>query len=195
MSYNADGLRVRKYDSGGWKNFVWDLQNILLETNTLGVTQGRYTLQPDVFGNLLSQRRGATSHFFHFDALGSTAGLSTTAQTLSDSYRYKAYGELLTQSGSTQNPFRWVGRQGYFYDPDLLQYYIRARHYDPVLGRWLSVDPIGFGIRGTYISNTPSLYTRREYDLETGLYHYRERYYHAAKRAKRGTATCFGVQI
>ena len=112
MSYNADGLRVRKYDSGGWKNFVWDLQNILLETNTLGVTQGRYTLQRDVFGNLLSQRRGATSHFFHFDALGSTAGLTSASQMLTGSYRYKAYGELLSQSGWTQNPFRWVGRQG-----------------------------------------------------------------------------------
>jgi RHS repeat-associated protein len=145
MSYNADGLRVKRYDSGGWKYFVWDLRNVLLETNTLWATQARYTLQPEVFGNLLSQRRGATSHFFHFDALGSTVALTTAGQALSDAYRYKAYGEPLSQSGWTQNPFRWVGRLGYFYDPDLVQYYVRARHYDPRLARWLSVDPIGYG--------------------------------------------------
>ena len=140
MVYNADGQRVQKEDTDGTSKFVWDLRNILLETNAAGATQGQFTLQPDTFGNLISQRRGASSHFHHFDALGSTAGLTDASQVLTDSYLYKAYGEILAKSGSTTNPFRWVGRQGYFYDSDLAQYYVRARHYDPRIARWLSED-------------------------------------------------------
>ena len=65
-----------------------------------------------------------------------------------DSYLYKAYGELLAPSGSTTNNFRWVGRQGYYFDSlaagALNQHYVRARHYSPILARWLSQDPLGF---------------------------------------------------
>jgi RHS repeat-associated protein len=38
--------------------------------------------------------------------------------------------------------FRFVGQSGYYYDLDLVQYYIRARHYDPQLGRFLTKDPL-----------------------------------------------------
>jgi RHS repeat-associated protein len=36
-----------------------------------------------------------------------------------------------------------VGRLGYYLDPDLSKYYIRARFYDPSSGRFLSRDPMG----------------------------------------------------
>jgi len=78
MVYNADGLRVRKDDSAGTSKLVWDAENILLETDAADATQALYTLQPATFGNLLSQRRNTTSSFFHFDALGSTAGLTAS---------------------------------------------------------------------------------------------------------------------
>jgi len=92
----------------------------------------------------VSQRRGATSHFVLADALGSVVGLSNASQSVSDSYRYKAYGLPLITTGSTTNPFRWVGTLGYYYDASSGRYYVRARHYGPVIARWLSEDPIGF---------------------------------------------------
>ncbi len=33
---------------------------------------------------------------------------------------------------------------GYLYDPESLNYYVRNRFYAPHLGRWLTVDPIGY---------------------------------------------------
>ena len=100
------------------------------------------------YGSLLSQSRKVSSvwtpSFYHFDALGSAAGLTNSSQTLTDSYLYKAYGELLAPSGSTTNAFRWVGRQGYYFDNlasgALNQYYVRARHYSPTSAQWLSED-------------------------------------------------------
>jgi len=38
------------------------------------------------------------------------------------------------------NPYRFVGALGYYYDSALTQYYVRARHFDPLVARWLSFD-------------------------------------------------------
>src|SRR5207244_1123523 len=72
FSYDGEGKRFRKDDSTGITKFVWDLENILVETDGSDVTQAIYSLGLALYGNLVSQRRGTTSQYFHFDALGST---------------------------------------------------------------------------------------------------------------------------
>ncbi len=148
MTYRADGLRVEKEDGTSTSKFIWDGQNILTETDGNDDTQAVYTLKPAAYGNLLSQRRKEgelwVPHFFHFDALGSTSELTDINESASDSYIYRAYGKQVANIGNTINPFRWVGRLGYFEDAELEQYYVRARHYSPGLARWLSEDPIGY---------------------------------------------------
>ena len=173
FDYNGDNLRVGKriITTTGWKDFIlpdwdnfaladwdtfpldstnssetkiiWDGQNVLAETNAADTTQALYTLNPLGFGNLLSQRRSTTSSFFHFDGLGSTDRLTSSAEAVTDSYLYQAFGNLFSSSGATTNPFRFVGQPGYYYDSALSQYYVRARHYNPATARWLSADPIG----------------------------------------------------
>ena len=144
MTYCADGLRVEKQDGEGTSKFIWDDQNILLETDSSNITQAAYTLQPLEYGNLLSQRRDETSNFYHFDGLGSTSESTDIEELAKDSYTYRAYGKLVANVGDTVNPFLWAGQLGYYEDAELGQYYIRARHYEPLLARWLSEDPLGF---------------------------------------------------
>ena len=43
--------------SSGTTNFVWDGQDVLLETDVSNNTQVTYTQTPDIYGNLVSQRR------------------------------------------------------------------------------------------------------------------------------------------
>jgi RHS repeat-associated protein len=61
---------------------------------------------------------------------------------VTDSYDYKAYGSTYASTGSTVNPFCWVGMLGYYLDIDRLAYYLRARAYSPQLARFLSQDPL-----------------------------------------------------
>ena len=56
---------------------------------------------------------------------------------------YYAFGLTVVGTGTTENPFRWVGRLGYYFDVDRAAYYLRARPYSPKLARFLSYDPIG----------------------------------------------------
>src|SRR5262249_55290872 len=132
MSYDGDARRVRKDDSSGTSKFVWDQQNILLETDQNDAMQAMYSLEPAEYGNLATQYRGGQSQFFLFDGLGSTDRLTDISGTVTDNYVYKAFGPIQASSGSSVNPFRYVGKQGYYFDLDYSQYFARARYYDPL---------------------------------------------------------------
>ena len=59
---------------------------------------------------------------------------------MTDSYIYRAFGDLQSASANTVNPFRYIGEREYYLDLDFLLYYLRARLYNPVIGRFLSMD-------------------------------------------------------
>lgn len=56
---------------------------------------------------------------------------------VTDSYEYDAYGNSFTVSGTTPNEFMYRGEQ---FDSDLGLYYLRARYYNPLTGRFMSRD-------------------------------------------------------
>jgi RHS repeat-associated protein len=78
--------------------------------------------------------------YVHHDVKGSTVALTVAGGSgVGDSYTYSDYGQ--PQSGS------WLAYQyaGYRYDSETGLYYMPARYYSPVLGRFLQTDPSGFG--------------------------------------------------
>ena len=106
FSYDADGKRFRKDDSTGTSKFVWDMENILVETDSADVTQVVHSLAPELYGNLVSQYRGGNTNYFHFDGLGSTDRLANSLASVTDNYMYEAFGKTRSSSGTTINQFR-----------------------------------------------------------------------------------------
>jgi len=141
-TYDGQGNRRSYHDSGGLRSILWDGENILIEADSGGSTVARYTMAPQLYGSLISQRRSGATSFHHFDALGSTRALTNAAQTPTDTADYKAFGLTNASSGSTTNPFRWVGRYGYYRQPDTEDHWLRGRVYREGPGRFLSRDPI-----------------------------------------------------
>ena len=146
MTYNADNRRVCKESASAKSNFVWDVEgdNVLLETDDFNVTQATYTNKPTTFGSLISQRRNSATNWYCFDALGSTWNLTNASETITDSYIYDAWGNVLNSTGTITNPFQYVGQSGYYYDTETNSNYVRARVYQPTIARWWSADPLGF---------------------------------------------------
>ncbi len=95
---------------------------------------------------------------YSFDALGSTAVLTSETGAVLNQYAYLPYGEVASSTGTASNPFTFVGGFGVVSDGDGLVW-MRNRRYDPVTGRFTQADPIG--IAGglnlyAYASNTPT---------------------------------------
>jgi RHS repeat-associated protein len=81
-----------------------------------------------------------TPSFYEYDGSGSVRQLTNLAAnvTVTDTYNYDAFGNLLNSTGTTPNNYLYRGEQ---YDKDLGLYYLRARYYNPATDRFLSRDP------------------------------------------------------
>lgn len=79
----------------------------------------------------------AVRNWLHTDNQGSVIAYSNTTGTVT-TYQYGAYGEPNAWSGSR---FRYTGQ---IMLPEVKLYYYKARVYDPIAGRFLQTDPIGY---------------------------------------------------
>jgi RHS repeat-associated protein len=150
ITYDGDFMRRKRQEGAATANFIWDGTQVLAETDGSNATVVRYTLAPFGFGDLVAQRRSAATHWYHFDALGSTRALTDSGAAVTDTALYQAFGTPVASSGSTVNPHSWVGRLGYATEARLSGYLLRRRHYSDGVGRFLSRDPMG-GQVGDYL--------------------------------------------
>jgi RHS repeat-associated protein len=85
----------------------------------------------------ISQNRSGTVSYYGYDAGGSVRELVNSSGTVTDTYEYDAFGNTVSESGSTTNEFLYRGEQ---FDSSLQMYYLRARYYIPKTGRFLTAD-------------------------------------------------------
>ena len=107
-----------------------------------GADQTYYIWLPD--GTLLNSISAAdnTRRFYHFDESGSAVLLTDSTGTVTDTYAISIYGDTVTQTGTTPNPFTWQGQYGTMREGSTSMYYMRARYYDSGPARFLSRDPL-----------------------------------------------------
>lgn len=119
-------------------NFVWDVEsdNYLMETDETDTATAVYTHEPVQFGGLISQLRNGTSSTYHFDVVGSTRELSNSIAGVTDTYLYDTWGMQLASIGASDNPFRYLGESGHYWDQDVENYYVKVRRYRPHTARW-----------------------------------------------------------
>jgi len=97
-----------------------------------------------------------TPSFYGYDAHGSVRFLTSAASTVTDTYRYDAFGNLIASTGSTPNNYRFSGEP---FDLALGMYQMRARWYRQATGRFASRDPIE-GVLCCGLSWNPYIYVR-----------------------------------
>jgi len=130
------------------------LEDILAEYNATGVGLARYTHGPGA-DEPLGVLRSGVYYAYSTDGLGSVTRLTDASQATVRSYRYDAWGQTTSESGTLSNPYRFTARER---DTSSDLYYFRARFYDPSVGRFLSKDPAGM-VDGTnlyaYVGDNP----------------------------------------
>ena len=96
-----------------------------------------------IAGGVIGRITGGTSYMMLKNDHGDVVGLTTNGEVKAD-YTYSAYGELIAgESNGINNPIRYAGE---YTDEESGLIYLRARYYDPGLGRFISEDPIRDGM-------------------------------------------------
>ena len=101
--------------------------------------------------------------YYHNDALGSPVAATDEQGNVIWREEYEPYGNRLTkEEGSKENEQFYTGKQE---EAELGLQYFGARWYDPSIGRFISMDPVGFQEgnvhsfnRYAYANNNPYLF-------------------------------------
>ena len=102
-------------------------------------------------------QRGQELYYYHKDEQLSTALVTDGHRNVQNSYQYDAFGMSLGTTEKLNNRIRYTGQQ---YDDVTGQYYLRARYYNPVAGRFMQEDVYqGDGLNlYAYCGNNPVVY-------------------------------------
>jgi RHS repeat-associated protein len=143
LIYDGDGNRVAKIANGVTTQYLVDDLNStgyaqVVEEVVNGAVKCQYTYGLQRISEGQSINRTWTPSFYGYDGMGSVRQLTDLSSAVTDSYNYDAFGNLLNSTGATPYNYLYRGEQ---YDPDLGLYYLRARYYNPLTGRFLSRDP------------------------------------------------------
>lgn len=135
FSYDGLGRRASRTAAGVTTAFFFDENRITAEKQGSTVT-GHFT-----YGvTRVSRDVGANSVFYHVDGLGSARQLTDNTEAVVKSYLFEAFGELVSQSGTAENPYQFAGAWNYRADGDAGLIQVGARYYDPQVGRFITAD-------------------------------------------------------
>lgn len=96
--------------------------------------------------------------YYHHDGLGSVAALTDDIGAVVQTYGYDAWGNLVESAGTDNNPYRYAAE---LVDSDTGLIYLRARWYEPGVGRFVSGDDAN-GQRGNPLSLNKYLYANSD---------------------------------
>ena len=162
-AYDAAGRRISKSSPSGVTHYYYDGVNVALEyfvpSGGSEAVSARYVYGGGIDELLMSERDlggGFVRHYYIEDGLGSIVGVLDSAGATVERYQFDIFGKLrLSKDGAGTdvvdsagalstaigNPYFFAGRR---VDAESGLYYLRARFYDPVTGRFLSRDSLGY---------------------------------------------------
>lgn len=165
-SYQYDGnlKRVKSVADGKTIYNVYDLSGALVHVDEVtDATRTDYVTGPN--GPLMRIENG-NYRYLHADHLGSPHRVSNASGTILANFEevYSPYGMTTYDNSANDNQ---AGFTGHIRDKATGLNYMQARYYDPLLGRFLSVDPVTFMDTGkpeyfnrySYTANDPINFT------------------------------------
>ncbi|MEO3944981.1 RHS repeat-associated core domain-containing protein [Gorillibacterium sp. CAU 1737] len=161
--YNGDDLLVERSEGSTTTRYYYDGVNIVAEATLVNgqpVAKAAY-----LRGNQLIARYGAdgTKSYYQFNGHGDVTELRDGSGNVQNSYSYDIWGNPVVQTEAVDNLFRYSGE---YLDKATSLQYLRARWYDPDMGRFLNEDtyegqedsPQSLNLY-SYVINNPLIYT------------------------------------
>ncbi|WP_120197630.1 RHS repeat-associated core domain-containing protein [Lacrimispora algidixylanolytica] len=153
--YDGEFLRAGTSVNGNVSRFVYYNGELQAETDEDESVSTRYILGYGVAG--IERNDVAGLHTYHLDEQNSTSYVTGASGEIESFYEYDAFGAIRRKSEEIKNRILYTGQQ---YDQETGQYYLRARFYNPVVGRFFQEDVYrGDGLNlYAYCGNNPVNY-------------------------------------
>jgi len=140
--YDPFGRRLWKDVAGLKTYFLYTDDGLVAEFDAAGTSIRQYGYKPDgLWGtDPVFMKSGGQYYFYHNDHLGTPQKLTSTTGQVVWLAQYQAFGEVSLGAVVVENPLRFPGQ---YFDGETGGHYNYFRDYDPVLGRYMTEDPVG----------------------------------------------------
>jgi len=157
--YDPEGLRTKKTSSGGTTRYHYNNDGqVIAETDAGNVVEAQ-TIWGD---KALARIIGGQYYYYVYNGHGDVVLIIDENGNVKNAYTYDEWGNITNQQEQVSNPLKYAGE---YYDNESGLYYLRARYYDPTIGRFISKDSVEGNITNplslnlyTYVENNPLAY-------------------------------------
>ncbi|MHC1748059.1 MAG: RHS repeat domain-containing protein [Cellulosilyticaceae bacterium] len=133
--YDAEGLCAEIEENNCLIKFIFHQDTIIAELDTEDTIKARLVRGHGIVAANINGMDN--NYYYHQDEQGSTAIITDENADIKNSYHYDAFGKILESQETLPNRITYTGQQ---YDPLTQQYYLRARYYNPIIGRFTQED-------------------------------------------------------
>ena len=139
--YYSDGLRLSKTINGAKSSYIWADNDLAMEIKSDEVIS--YAKAPGYMRTGSSKDRTyKNDKLYLFNGHGDVTSMIDKSGNVTKTYSYDAFGNELNRDKNDTNPFRYCGE---YWDNETESIYLRARYYNPSIGRFTTEDPIKDG--------------------------------------------------
>ncbi|MCB2355763.1 RHS repeat domain-containing protein [Clostridium estertheticum] len=135
--YDTEGLRSEIEENEKLTKFIFHKENVLVETDKDYNLVSRFTRGYEVVAADIADNTEENRYYYAQDEQGSTGFITDKEQQIKNEYCYDAFGNVLESTKDVHNRITYTGQQ---FDGITNQYYLRARFYNPVIGRFTQED-------------------------------------------------------
>ena len=153
--YYSDGLRLSKTVNGAKSSYIWADNDLAMEIKSDEVIS--YAKAPGYMRTGSSKDRTyRNDKLYLFNGHGDVTSMIDKSGNVTKTYSYDAFGNELNRDKNDTNPFRYCGE---YWDNETESIYLRARYYNPSIGRFTTEDPIKDGSNWyAYCSGNPVMF-------------------------------------
>jgi RHS repeat-associated protein len=143
-TYDPFGRRLWKEVNGVKTYFGYADEGVIGEYDENGVETKAYGYAPNSLWttNPIFQKNGGAYYWYQTDHLGTPQKLLDNAGNVVWAAHYESFGHAQVEVALIENNLRFPGQ---YYDVETGLHYNWHRYYDPIGGRYSSVDPLLFG--------------------------------------------------
>jgi len=162
--YNGDGLRTKKTVNAEETRQIWIGKQIVCELDAADVAKAVF-----IRGiNLIYAEMEGLQTYYVYNGHGDVVQLIDESGTLTKAYEYDAFGVEKDADEEDINPFRYCGE---YFDKETGTNYLRARYYNPVIGRFTAEDP-HWNVDNMIYGDNPVKINERQDPLGLNIYTY-----------------------